>query len=102
MQSNTTNATIKITLNSPLSKDWKADVGKELESLSPFAFFPVCGGSSSSDYLAHGEYCLRIDRDDTTRFIACTDYINYPDYGAIWLISEDRQTLTYSHTEDDL
>jgi hypothetical protein len=73
-----------------------------MKSQSPFAFFLVHGGSSSSDYLVHGEYCLRIDRDDDTRFIACTDYINYPDYGAIWLISEDRQTLTYSHTEDDL
>jgi hypothetical protein len=102
MQANTTNATIRITLNSPLPTEWEAAVGKVLKSLSPFAFFPVCDGSNCSNYLAHGEYGLRIDRYDNTRFIACTDYINYPDYGAIWLISEDRQTLTYSHTEDDL
>jgi hypothetical protein len=102
MQSNTTNAIISITLSSPLPKETIGGVGKELESLSPFGFFPVCGGSNFRDELARGDYALRIDWCDATRFIASTDYINYPDYGAIWLISEDRLTLIYSHTEDDI
>jgi hypothetical protein len=97
MQSNTTNATIKITLNSPLPTDSEAELGKELKSLNPLTFFPL--GGCYEDYFANGEYCLIIDN---TRFIARTDHANYPNYGAIWLISEDRQTLTYSHTEDDL
>jgi hypothetical protein len=102
-KSNTTTMTIHITVNDPLPIDWEIDMNHpELITLSPFAFFPICGGRNSVLALVHGEYFLGINGSNSNQFVVRTDRINQPDYGAIWLISDDRLTLTYSHTEDDL
>jgi hypothetical protein len=94
MQSNTT---FTITLNSPVPNSTRqARDHKELQSLNP-AFFPL--GCCYEEYFANGAYCLLIEDNHLT---VCTDHNSYPDFGAIWLISEDRLTLIYSHTEDDL
>ncbi len=96
MQSNFTNETITITLSNLLTE---ALNHKELRSIDPFRFFPVCGGDNYDKLLTDGDYWLGIEGNN--RFIARTDYANYPNYGAVWLVSPDRLTLTYSHTEDD-
>jgi hypothetical protein len=102
-KSNTTTMTIQITVNDPLPIDWEIDMNHpELITLSPFAFFPICGGRNNVLALVHGEYFLGINGSNSNQFVVRTDRINQPDYGAIWLISDDRRTLTYSHTEDDL
>jgi hypothetical protein len=94
---------IQIKMSEPLPINWVFSMNHpELTTLSPFAFFPICGGSNLHEELARGEYFLGIDDNNRNQFIARTDLINYPDYGAIWIISDDRRTLTYSHTEDDL
>jgi hypothetical protein len=94
--------TIQITVKDPLPINWEIDMNHpELITLSLFAFFPICGGRNNILELAHG-YFLGINGSNSNQFVARTDQINQPDYGAIWLISDDRRTLTYSHTEDDL
>lgn len=98
MESNTTTVTIKITLSSPVpSNTREARDHKELQSLCGLAFFPF--GCCYEEYFSNGRYIIIVDSAQLT---VRTDHNSYPDFGAIWLISEDRQTLTYSHTEDDL
>jgi hypothetical protein len=105
MQSNTTPLTIQILLNEPLSTEPTLLVdgtsrllaSKELYKLNPVVFFPVCAGGCYTDYIVNREYTIDI-KDNS--ILVRTNFASYPDYGAIWLLSEDRKTLIYSHTED--
>jgi hypothetical protein len=104
MQS-TTSLTIQILLNEPLTTEPTLLVdgtrrllaSKELYKLNPVVFFPVCAGGCYTDYIVSREYTIDI-KDNS--ILVRTNFASYPDYGAIWLLSEDRKTLTYSHTED--
>jgi hypothetical protein len=107
MQSNTTPLTIQILLVDPLSTEPTLLVdgtsrllaSKELYKLNPVVFFPICAGGCYTDYIVSREYT--IDVNDSSILVRTNfDSASYPNYGAIWMLSEDRKTLTYSHTED--
>ncbi len=114
LQANTTKITININLNNPLPTDWEVDVGEELRSLSIFAFFPY--GVDCAEDLIHCDHELGIDRSDNNRFLVKTDFrsfadpldgteldlTNYLQTVAVWMVSENRRALTYSHVDNDL
>ncbi len=80
--------TIQITVKDPLPRDWEISMNHpELITLSPFAFFPVCGGSSLREHLAHGECFLGINGNNHNQFIARTDLINGYDNDSCNLVS---------------
>jgi hypothetical protein len=112
MQS-TTSLTIQILLNEPLTTEPALLVdgtrrllaSKELYKLNPVVFFPVCAGGHYTQYIVSREYTIDINDNSIlirTDFVSIRSRQRRPNYGAIWILSEDRKTLTYSHTEEDL
>lgn len=107
MQSNATPLTIQILLVDPLSKEptllidgtRRLLASKDLYKLNPVVFFPVCAGGCYTDYIISREYTIDINDNS---ILVRTNFASYPNYGAIWILSEDRKILTYSHTEDNL
>ena len=72
---------------------------KVLLKLGGEDLFPNFPDVPYAEYLKPGEMLIRFDKETIT---FSTDHGNCPEYGAIWKISQERKTLTYSHTECDL